>query len=70
MKFIRLSTGQLVEADVDAGDVVFTPEIAADWDGGADPGNVDDALDQLAERTADLEAGGTGGGDNDAWFMM
>ena len=40
---------------VDAGDVSYTPTTAADWDGSADPGDVDNALDQLAERTADLE---------------
>jgi len=40
---------------VDAADVTYTPAVSADWDGDADPGNVDDALDQLAERVDDLE---------------
>jgi hypothetical protein len=39
----------------DAGDVTYTPTTAADWDSDTDPGNVDDALDQLAERVDDLE---------------
>ena len=43
---------------VDAGDVTFTPTTATDWDSDADPGDVDNALDQLAERVDDLEAGG------------
>ncbi len=46
---------------MDAADVTYTPTTAADWDGDADPGNVDDALDQLAERVDDLEAVGGGG---------
>lgn len=39
----------------DAADVTYTPAAASDWDGDADPGNVDGALDQLAERVDDLE---------------
>ena len=42
---------------VDAGDVTYTPTTAADWDGSADPGDVDAALDQLAERVTDVEGG-------------
>lgn len=41
----------------DASVVTYTPAVATDWDGDADPGNTDDALDQLAERTDNLEAG-------------
>lgn len=41
----------------DAGDVTYTPSDAADWDGNEDPGNVDDALDQLAARVDDVESG-------------
>ena len=44
----------------DASVMSYTPAVLADWDGIADPGNTDDALDQLAERTTDLEAGGAG----------
>ena len=43
---------------VDAADVTYTPIDTSDWDGGTDPGNADDALDQLAERVKDLEDGG------------
>lgn len=45
----------------DAADLTYTPVALADWDGAADPGNADDAFDQLAERVADLEdiPGGT-----------
>lgn len=39
----------------DAGDSVYTPGTLTDWDSDADPGDVDDALDQLAARTDDLE---------------
>jgi hypothetical protein len=46
---------------VDATDVTYTPTTAADWDGSADPGDVDNALDQLAERVTDVEAVGGGG---------
>jgi hypothetical protein len=41
---------------VDASVVTYDPAVDADWDGGVDPGDTNDALDQLAERTADLEA--------------
>ena len=44
----------------DASVITFTPTVLADWDGDADPGNVDDALDQLAERVDDVEAAGGG----------
>lgn len=47
---------------VDADDVTYTPTTPADWDGGADPGDVAPALDQLAERVTDLEAVGVGVG--------
>jgi len=45
----------------DATDLTYAPSTLADWNGAADPGDVDDALDQLAERTKDLEADGTNG---------
>lgn len=45
----------------DASVVTFTPSVLADWDSDSDPGNVDDALDELAERVDDIEnAGGSG----------
>ena len=40
---------------LDAADVTYTPTTLTDWDSDADPGNVDDALDQLAERVDDNE---------------
>jgi len=51
---------------VDAADVTYTPAVATDWDGDADPGNVDGALDQLAERVDDLEGAGGGSVATDA----
>lgn len=42
----------------DAADLTYTPATPADWDGGSDPGNGQEAFDQLAERVKDLEAGG------------
>jgi hypothetical protein len=44
----------------DASDLTYTPTTSADWDGGTDPGNADDALDQLAERVKDIEDAGAG----------
>ena len=40
---------------LDAADITFTPTTAADWNGDADPGDLDDALNQLAERIDDSE---------------
>lgn len=39
----------------DAADVTYTPAVLTDWNGDADPGNADAALDQLAERVDDNE---------------
>lgn len=39
----------------DASAISYTPAVLTDWDGDADPGNADDALDQLAERVDDIE---------------
>lgn len=44
-----------LEAAVAASTVTYTPAVLADWDGGVDPGDLDNALDQLAERVADVE---------------
>lgn len=38
-----------------AGDVAYAPAVESDWDGDADPGDVDAALDQLAARVKDVE---------------
>lgn len=59
----RLTT--LEAATVDAGDVTFTPGTVGDWTGDADPGDVDEALDDLAGRVETLEGAG-GGGSADA----
>lgn len=40
---------------VDAENVTFTPAVLTNWTGNADPGNANDALDQLAARTTVLE---------------
>jgi len=45
----------------DAMDITYTPAVLIDWDYASDPGDVADALDQLAARTTDLEVGGGGG---------
>lgn len=69
---VYISTGTATSADyqklalvsdvpTDASGIGYTPAVPADWDGGTDPGEANDALDQLAERVTDLEAGaGTG----------
>jgi hypothetical protein len=51
----------LVAADlpaIDAADVTYTPTTVADWDSDTDPGDLDAALDQLAERVTDVEEAG------------
>jgi hypothetical protein len=54
---------------VDADDVTYSPTTVADWDGSTDPGDVEQALDQLAERVKDLEGAGGGSGTKTyAWF--
>lgn len=45
--------------DQEAFEVPYNPAIVTDWDGDVDPGNTDDALDQLAARSNVLE--GLGG---------
>jgi len=39
-----------IPAPTDAGQIGYTPAVLADWDGAADPGDVDGALDQLGAR--------------------
>lgn len=56
-----INFAQLTSAGAsDAADVTYTPATAANWNGSADPGDVDDALDQLAARTNALESAGGG----------
>jgi hypothetical protein len=56
---LSLSAGALTATGgaVDADDVTYTPTTLADWDSSADPGDVEQALDQLAERVTDVETG-------------
>lgn len=46
---------------IDAAVITYTPAVNTDWDSDADPGDVGNALDQLAERVDDLEGAGGGG---------
>lgn len=39
-----------------AANLAFSPAVVTDWDGDSDPGETDDALNQLAERVDDNEA--------------
>lgn len=39
----------------DASAVTYTPAVVTDWNGSVDPGNADDAFDQLASRTKTIE---------------
>lgn len=48
-------------SSTDAANVTYTPSTLADWNSSTDPGNTDDALDQLADRTTTLEAAGSSG---------
>lgn len=50
----------------DASALTYTPADTSKWDGSVDPGNTDDALDQLADRVKDIEGGAVGGSDGDA----
>jgi len=42
---------------LDAALLTYLPAVLADWTSSADPGNIDDALDQLADRLTLAEAG-------------
>lgn len=46
----------------DASEITYAPAVNSDWFG-EDPGNVDDALDQLAARVKDVEDSPPGGAD-------
>lgn len=39
---------------LDAADITFTPATATDWNSSADPGDLDDALNQLAARVTEI----------------
>ena len=51
----QAAAGDHSHAAPDASVVTYTPAVLTDWDGDADPGDADNALDQLAERVDDLE---------------
>jgi hypothetical protein len=55
---IEINGGGGPVGDVDASVVTYTPSVSAAscWQGSSDPGNVDDALDQIVLRICDLEA--------------
>jgi len=56
--FLDLRFDGAINGTLDAVSVTYTPLVLADWDYLADPGDLDNALDQLAARVADLEVGG------------
>lgn len=51
-----------LEAGSDATNVSFTPQTLGNWTGSVDPGQADDAFDQLASRIQTLEGASGGGG--------
>ena len=51
-----------------AKDIAFTPNTLTDWDSDTDPGETNDALDQLAERVDDLEGAGSTGDASDITY--
>ncbi len=55
LESVRTPVQAVADLTGDASAVTYTPTILADWNGSADPGNADDAFDQLAERVKDLE---------------
>jgi hypothetical protein len=55
---------------VDSDDVTYAPTTVADWDGSADPGDVEQALDQLAERVKDMEVAAPGSTQGKQEFFM
>jgi hypothetical protein len=46
------------DESADAANVTYSPSTPSDWNGSADPGNADDAFDQLASRTKIIEGDG------------
>ncbi|MEE9278196.1 MAG: hypothetical protein V3V06_07265, partial [Dehalococcoidia bacterium] len=54
--FGRTGAVAAASGDYDGAEVDYAPALLADWDGSADPGQVDDALDQLAARVTVEEA--------------
>ena len=52
---VDIGDGTIVVSILGDAVVGFTPTTLADWDGSADPGDMNDALDELAERAKDIE---------------
>jgi hypothetical protein len=52
---VRGTAQDIADLTGDADLVTYTPTTLADWDSAADPGDVEQALDQLAERVKDVE---------------
>jgi len=55
---LRVTAANIITSSTgasDAADVTYSPLAPADWTGAADPGQVDDALDQLAGRVKTIE---------------
>ena len=58
---VNVGAGLVISNDsvkVDEANIPYTPSIPANWNGGVDPGDVDDALDSLASRLNQILAGG------------
>jgi len=55
-----LAWAQLSAGVSDASAITYTPADTSKWNGSTDPGDVDEALDQLASRTKTLESAGSG----------
>lgn len=51
---LTLSGSSLI---IDENNIPYTPSDLTDWNGSADPGDVDDGLDQLADRVKSIEGG-------------
>ena len=54
--FGRVGAVVAVAGDYDGSEVTYTPVDLTDWNGSVDPGDVDDALDQLVDRVKAVEA--------------
>jgi|WetSurSiteA1Bulk_404760.scaffolds.fasta_scaffold05608_2 hypothetical protein len=53
---VVISGGSTTGGGGDASEITYTPSNTNKWTGNTDPGNVDDALDQLANRIDSVEA--------------
>ena len=53
--YTQTQVDNLLDGQDDASEITYTPTTLTDWNGDADPGNTDSALDQLAGRTTTVE---------------